>query len=248
MKNYKLLSLDESGKASYKHLSQLFILSCVVIPEEFKLKLDRLMRRLKKRYFQNDEIIFHSRDMSRKKGPFAILQDSKKEINFWSDFISILNNREISLLFIITNKQNAKEKAWQTQTILKRSYLQILEDFTTKHLGPRIGGKIIVESDPSQDLYLIQAHNRLQSIGTTDKSISANSYRTRMTSLSLVNKLNLDVDIQVADALASIAGMKYNIDILKDQKEMTKVENMKKRLIDRKMSYKLRSSVFKVIV
>ena len=69
MRNYKLLSLDESGKAPYRHPSQLFILSGVVIPEEFKLKLDRLIKRLKKRYFDNDEIIFHSRDMSRKKGP-----------------------------------------------------------------------------------------------------------------------------------------------------------------------------------
>lgn len=247
MKNYKLLSLDESGKASYRHPSQLFILSGVVIPEEFKPKLDRLIRKLKKRYFQNDEIIFHSRGMSRKKGPFAILQDPKKEINFWADFISILNNREIGLLFTITNKQNAKKKGWQAQTILKKSYLQILEDFTIKHLGPRSGGKIIVESDPSQDFYLIQAHNRLQGTGATGRGVSANDYRVRITSLSLVNKLNLDVDVQIADALASIAGMKYGLDILKDQKQMTKVENMKKRLIDRKILHKLRPSTFKVI-
>ena len=38
-KVYKLLALDESGKASYAHKSPLFILSGVVIPEKFKTKL-----------------------------------------------------------------------------------------------------------------------------------------------------------------------------------------------------------------
>ena len=248
MKKYKLLSLDETGKASYKHPSQLFILSGVIIPEDFKLKLDHLIRKLKKKYFQDDEIIFHSRDMSRKKGPFVILQDPKKELNFWSDLISILNNREIGLLFTITSKENAKKKGWQTQTILKRSYLKILEDFTIKHLGPKIGGKIIIESDPSQDFYLIQAHNRLQAIGIPNKNISSNEYRERMTSLSLVNKLNLDVDVQVADALASVAGMKYDLDILKNQRQMTNAEKMKKRLIDRKISYKFYPSSLSIII
>jgi len=36
MENYKILALDESGKASYNHNSNLFILSGVVIPEELK--------------------------------------------------------------------------------------------------------------------------------------------------------------------------------------------------------------------
>ncbi len=36
MNNYKILSLDESGKASFKHPSPLFILSGVVISEKFK--------------------------------------------------------------------------------------------------------------------------------------------------------------------------------------------------------------------
>ena len=40
MNIYKILSLDESGKASYNHKSELFILSGVLIDEKFKSKLD----------------------------------------------------------------------------------------------------------------------------------------------------------------------------------------------------------------
>lgn len=247
MENYKILALDESGKASYNHSSKLFILSGVIIPEEFKTKLDRLIRKLKKKYFQNEEIVFHGREILRKKGPFAILQDPIKEINFWSDFINIINNRKIDLIFIITNKQNAKLKNWQSKTILKRSYLRMLEEFA-KGLKAKNKGKIINESDPSQDLYLIQAHNIIQSIGTTDKNLSDSAYREKITCLSLVNKLNLDVDVQIADTMASAAEVKYNLDTLEKNRDLNKIEKMRNRLIERKISYKSKTSVFEILI
>lgn len=212
---YQLLSLDESGKASYDHRSSLFILSGIVISEKFKLKVDKLMRKLKREYFKDEEIVFHSRDMYRKKGPFAILRDSKVELDFWTEFISIASNPEISVMFVIVDKQKAKYKGWNQKTILKRAYLKILEEFANKQLKLKISGKILVESDPSQDFYLIEAHNRIQAIGISDGTMSAREYRQKITSLSLVNKANLDIDIQIADALASIAGMIYMSNVLK---------------------------------
>lgn len=245
---YKLLSLDESGKASYDHKSSLFILSGIVIPEKYKLKLDRLMRKLKKKYFKDEEIVFHSRDMYRRKGPFAILQDSKKELNFWSEFIAIAEDPEISLIFVIVDKQKAKYKGWQQKTILKRAYLKMLEEFANKQLKQGVSGKIIVESDPSQDFYLIEAHNRIQGMGTSDGTISAQEYRQKITSLSLVNKANFDVDIQIADALASIAGMIYLLNNLHKQRQMSQVEQMKKELIERKLGNTANQSVFEVLI
>lgn len=248
MTTYKLLSLDESGKASYTHLSELFILSGVIIPEKFKIKLDSKMRKLKKKFFSDEELVFHSRDMSRRKGPFAILQDSKKEIAFWSEFISLANNSNIAVSFIIVNKQIAKQKGWHQKTILKRTYLKMLECFASRQLGKDEKGKIITESDPSQDLYLIQAHNIIQGTGTRGSSISAEVYRQKITSLCLVKKSNLDVDVQMADALAPIAGMIYRTIILKKQKSINKIENMKKRLIDRKLKDKSNPSVFEILL
>ena len=56
MQSYKLLSLDESGKASFSHPSKLFILSGVVIPERLKAKVDSQMRKIKKKFFGNEEV------------------------------------------------------------------------------------------------------------------------------------------------------------------------------------------------
>nr|MBI5455723.1 hypothetical protein [Candidatus Levybacteria bacterium] len=247
MNNYKIIALDESGKASYAHHSELFVLSSVIISEKFKPKLDRLMRKLKFKYFKDAEIVFHSRDMYRAKGPFSTLRDNKKTIDFWSEFISIANSREISLSFIIVNKDKARKNGWQPKTILKRCYLKILEEYATKQLKLD-NGKIISESDPSQDLYLIQAHNRLQSMGSSGGSITALEYKKKITSLSLVNKSNLDIDVQLADALAPIAGMIYLNNTKLKIKRLNKIEKMKKRLIDRKIQDKTNPSIFEVLI
>lgn len=54
-------------------------------------------------------------------------------------------------------------------------------------------------------------------------------YGKYITSLSLVNKANLDADVQIADALTSIVGKLYT------KKKLNKIESMKKRLIERKL-------------
>ncbi|OGM97310.1 MAG: hypothetical protein A2817_03565 [Candidatus Yanofskybacteria bacterium RIFCSPHIGHO2_01_FULL_39_8b] len=248
MQQYKLLSLDETGKASFNHPSKLFILSGVVIPEKYKQKLDNKIRRLKKKFFNDEEVVFHSRDMSRRKGQFAILQDPKKELQFWSEFISIANNDEVSLLFVVVNKEKAKALCWLERTILKRAYRKILEEFAAKQLI-KTNGKIIAESDPSQDIYLIEAHNLIQANGVSDGSISAGEYRQKITSLSLVNKSNFDVDIQMADSLALIAGIIYESKFLKNNTiKLNKIEKMKVRLIDRKINKKENPSSFTVLI
>ena len=143
MVGYKIISLDESGKASFEHPSKLFVLSAVLVPESFRSKLDNKIKKIKKKFFKDEEIVFHSRDMSRKKGPFSILRDPKTETAFWSEFVSVLNNKDISLIFIITNKTKAVKLGWQPKTILKRSYLRLLELFLIQLNKNKNKGKII---------------------------------------------------------------------------------------------------------
>lgn len=247
MRNCKLLSIDESGKASYNHPSDLFTLSGIVIPEEFKPKIDRQVRRLKKKFFKDEEIVFHSRDMFRKKGSFHILQDPKIETAFWLEYISILNNPVISVIFIITNKNNAKSRSWQPKTILEKSYKRILEYFV-KGLKKGYKGKIITESDPSQDLLLIKAHNHLQGVGTSDKKITAQEFRNTITSLSLVNKRNQDVDVQMADCLALVGSMLYRIKKGKIKSNLMNIDKMKLHLIERKLVNTTNPSYYEVLI
>jgi len=248
MQAYKILSIDETGKASFKHPSKLFVLSGTVIPENLKSKIDAKMRALKQKFFGDEDIVFHARDMARKKGPFKILLNNKTELDFYSRFISFVNNPEISFFFVITNKAKASKANWQEGTILRRSYLKILADFTRHLKTTKTNGKIITESDPKQDICLIYAHNRLQSEGTGDGSVNGSEYRHMVTSLSLVNKSNYDIDVQLADTMALIAGLKYEIDVQGNKKKLSKVENMKQRLLERKLSDTKNPSLFEVLI
>jgi len=245
--SYKLISIDESGKASYKHPSSLFILSSVIIPENIKLKIDNQIRKIKKRYFKDSNIVFHSRDMYRKKGIFKIFEDEKIEKNFYGDFLSIINNPKISLSFIITYKAQTKKMGWLPKTILKKSYSILLKNFAHYLTLTNSKGKIVVESDPSQDFYLIQAHNILQSTGIDKFRISGYQYRHLITSLSLVNKENLDSDIQIADALAHVAGLKFKTNVLKIKESISKLNLLKIKLIDRKLKDKNSGSYIKYL-
>jgi len=246
MKDYKVLALDETGKASFKHLSRNFVLSGLILPEQFKPKMDRLIRKLKKKYFGDEEIVFHCRDMLRKKGPFVSLgTDPTKEIQFWGELIVILNSKELSIAFVIADKSKAKNLGWNEVAILKRSYNKMLEEFTKKHLV-KSNGKIVAESEPHQDIYLIRAHNRLQGMGIPSEGISGSDYRQMITSLSLVNKLNLDVDIQTADILAIMADTVYEMKIGVNKKP-TKVQDMMQRLISRKMADKANPGIFEIL-
>ena len=48
--------------------------------------------------------------MLRKKGPFISLgKDPTKEIRFWSELITILNLKELSLAFVIADKNKSKD-------------------------------------------------------------------------------------------------------------------------------------------
>lgn len=233
--SYKILSIDESGNASYKHPSKLFVLSGVLIADDFRAHLDRKIINLKKKYLKNEEIVFHSRDMARKKGPFSIFNDKKIETSFWSELVSILNNPKISLIFIIADKKKAKKLRWQPKTVLGKSYFRLLELFLVQLTKDENRGRIVSESDPYKDRYLIQAHASLQS--------QNQAYRGRITSLCLVTKLNQDSAVQIADALAPIAGM-YAI----NSKPKNRIEQIKIRLLERKLKDRLRPSYLEMLL
>jgi hypothetical protein len=211
MDEYKIIALDETGKASMNHLSKTFILSGLILKESYQKDLKIQVNDLKKKYFDDENIVLHCRDMIRNKGPFSCFRKNfDMEKSFWEDFIKIIEKEDLSLAFVITNKEKAKKLGWNSIAILRKAYNAILEEFVKNHLAEN-KGKILVESDSSQDKYLIEAHNRLQGIGLPSEGINGSEYRQKLTSISFVNKLNFDSEIQLADTLAIMANLFYDI-------------------------------------
>jgi len=247
MNDYKILALDETGKASFNYKSKNFILSGLIFSESFRDELDAQIRDLKRAYLDNEKLVFHCRDIIREKGKFAFLRNNpEKEKSFWSEFISILESQYLSLAFVVTNKEKAKKLGWNDIAILKHAYRKMLEEFAAKYLINH-NGKIIVESEPYQDKYLIGSHNRLQSIGVPSEGITAAQYRSQLTCLSLVNKLNLDNEVQIADSLAIMANIFYKFKLGKAEK-ITNIECKMKKFIDKKILDTDNPSILEILV
>jgi hypothetical protein len=249
MNSYKILALDETGKASFKHLSSVFLLSGLIISSNILGQFESDIKDLKLRFFNNENIVFHCRDMLRKKGVFSIFSDKQIENDFWENFIAIIDKHEIAIVMVITDKKKAKKIGWNDIAILKRSYSKVLEEFTKGHLSNSGNGRIISESDPYQDKYLLEAHNKLQSLGIPSEGISGRDYRAKMTSISLVNKLNLDTHIQTADNFAIMGRVFYKLKMKKiDINTLNETEKRFKDLIDKKLADKDNPSAFEALV
>lgn len=232
MNQYKLLSIDESGKASYGHPSKYFILCGVIIEESRKNKIYRSLSKIKNNYFKNSTLTLHGRDIFRKAGPFHALKDPLVEIQFWSDLINIVNDENICFVTIIVNKDSAKKRNWKLETILNRSYRSLLRRFKLNLSKTKLYGRIIAESDTNQDFFLLRAHHFHQS--------NSPSYRTHVTSLSYVTKGNKDPDVELADSMALISRFYY--ENKSSSNKLTPVQKMKVKFIRRKIASKVNPS------
>ena len=232
----RLLALDETGKASYRHASLQFALSGVVIPESFKGKLESTLKKLKGKYFGDEDITLHGRDILNRSAKFIALQDNIENKTFWSDLISVLNNEKIDVIFCIADKTKARKAGWLKKTILTKEYICVVNSFALEHLSDgRDRGNIIVESDFQQDPFVIKAHGHMQGSGTSDGSVSGKDYSKRCASVSFVWKANKDADVEVADILAHLAVFKYRYDKARTKPKLSVVERMRLKFIGRKL-------------
>ena len=62
------------------------------------------------------------------------------------------------------------------------------------------------------------------------------------------NKANQDIDVQLSDTMALIAGQKYETEYLKKKAKPSKTEKMKKSLLARKLADSSNPSLFEILI
>ncbi len=200
---YKILSLDETGKAHYNHSSKHFILSGYTVKEEHEKTVEEMVSKIVFKYFGTRKIVLHASDMFSHKRDFLKLREEKTEKSFWKDIAKhVLRKSYVLFSIIVVDKEKAKRKNWLTKTILTRSYKKILENFASNLKKTNYLGKIISESSTDQDQLLVQAHSILQCSGVRGV-VTGKEYFQKITSLALVTKKNHSVGTQLADIMAT---------------------------------------------
>lgn len=212
--DYKILSIDETGKAHYNHPSQMFVISGCVVKEKHKSELRLNADKIIYKYWGDKNIIFHSADMFGRRGDFSIFKDETVENNFWKDFIKMIIGKNYLSFYVVTvDKIKAKRSNWLVKTIVEKSYSLMLSEFAKNLIKSGSQGRVQSESSTDQDVSLITAHSKLQRNGTG--KIKGSEYFKLITCLSLVTKGNHDIETQLSDIMATVGKISGNLNSLR---------------------------------
>jgi len=132
MKKY-LLFVDESGNLDLYNLKSRFYILCGTAVEDSKKdEIKVLADQIKFKYWGETNIVFHSREISRNEGKFAIFKNNpelKKE--FITDLLNFLNKAPFMIFPVIVDKQALDKRKWNKIKIIQKTLTSI--SFVTKH-------------------------------------------------------------------------------------------------------------------
>lgn len=196
--------LGSSSDPNHRYLSltglifELNYVKNVVIPS-----LDKL----KRNYFPNDPdepLILHRKKILSKKYPFNVLKDKNKEENFNNDLINILTKFEYTVVSVLIDKYEHRERyrVWKydpyhycLEIILERFYFFLDNN--------NCNGDVLIESrGGKEDLRLKKSYSKIFESGT--HYIEGEKLRNRLTSkeIKVKPKESNIAGLQLADLIA----------------------------------------------
>lgn len=211
MKNLSLF-IDESGLANPKVISsEVYILSGCMVEDYAREKLKIEADQIKFKYWTRTNIVFHSKEISRKKGDFKIFKDKKVFDNFQQDLFSFLLKSVYQMFFVLVNKQEALKQNWNDRKIYAETSTIMVKNFILSLLAQDNGkGRLVIESASAEkDFYFHKAAGHFLSNGFPDLNVSFKQVQDVLTEISFVSKKNHDIEEQIADLLAYAAKLKF---------------------------------------
>lgn len=105
--------IDETGEANIDNPDpryNIFVLCGVVFREDHYNAFDIALKKLKKKHFNDEDVVLHSYTMRKNKGVFKIFQDKKVLSKFYVDIEKIFTEHNYKVISCIINKEKYKEK------------------------------------------------------------------------------------------------------------------------------------------
>ena len=212
MKYFELF-IDELGNHNpIDKKSGLYILSGCAVSKEGKIDLTVKADQIKFKYWGHTNIVFHSRDIGRRKGPFNILKNKKLYTEFINDIFVYLKEAKITSFIIVCDKKIIRRLGWNSTKVIIETARQLLINYTVWLLGKTNSkGKIIIESATAEKdrYYLNEFSNILSPNNSNLLGIEHKKIKMILTSIAFVTKQNYDIEEQIADIFAYAASCKY---------------------------------------
>lgn len=220
------LFIDESGVANPKVVqSPVYILAGCSVTDQSRQKLKIEADQIKFKYWGRTDVVFHSKEMSRKEGEFELFKDVKVWHEFQKDLFSYLANNIYQLFFVIVDKEKAKIQNWAEISVYRETANLMVRNFILSLIAQGdCRGRLVVESATSEkDFCFHQSARLFLSRGIQDVEINFTQVQNVLTEISFVTKKNFDIEEQIADLLAYAAKLKYT--------EKKNLDSYEKRII-----------------
>ena len=208
------LFIDESGTAN-PIIGDLYILAGCSVNKDDCQQLKIYADQIKFKYWGQTDIVFHSYEIGRREGDFAIFKDQEKYESFMQDLENFLLYSKFKMLFIVLDKHKAKMAGWNEIKVYKDTTISLVRNFILSLLTTDSKGEMIVESaTAAKDKYMLDAFAYFLGAGILQPKINYETIQDTITSVSFVTKKNHDIEEQIADLFGYAAKLKY----LKDNK------------------------------
>ncbi|HMH31184.1 MAG TPA: DUF3800 domain-containing protein [Methylomirabilota bacterium] len=212
MKRYKLF-IDESGREHQSHQSKYYILIGCIIEAAAQHELEVRSNQIKYRYWKRTDIVFHSREIDRNAGDFAIFAGNEKlKKEFMSDLVHLINSAPIKVTCCVVDKDKVYKVPWKHTTIIHKTADSVVLDFLRLIYSKTsaVTGVIVHEaSGYEKDTEYLKAFNKVVTPAWTRKHPEFPNIRERLTSITFATKLNHDIECEIADLLSYAALRKY---------------------------------------
>lgn len=201
--------VDESGDQSLiaiDHNYPIFVLTfCIFDKKHYSDYVIPEITRLKFKYWGNDTVIFHEREMRKRTGDFSNLMDAIVREAFFSELNKIMTEAEYKIVGTIIDKRTFELSGWErspydvaTQFGMERVFLEM-----QSNLQKGMDVPIVFEGrGKKEDKALLSAIDKITS-STMLKGMQS------MFTCKCISKLSNSIGLQFADMIARPIGTHY---------------------------------------
>lgn len=210
----KVMFLDESGDHSLDKIDlsyPMFVLGGVIIDRSYaRTVVTPRMQEFKERFFDRDDIIFHTADIIRAKNGFEALKDISLRDEFYGELNSMMRELEYKVVACAVRKDQHLDKYGANAADPYMFSLEVLVERFCHEIGNVTDGGIIYaeKRDPELDGLLDRAWIDLQTEGAGYAKAKVINDRIvdRIVDLSLRDKKLNIAGLQLADLVVSPIG------------------------------------------
>ncbi len=162
--------IDESGEANINKPDErfnIFVLCGIIFREDHYNTFNEGLKSIKRKFFANENVIFHSFEMRNKTGAFKIFQNNTVLQDFYGDIGNIFTNSEYRIFSCIIDKSYYKNKYNENNAY--EDSLTFLCERAIRYIGTRSGHVLhlcLEKRDKRKDVTLKKHYTNFIRYGT----------------------------------------------------------------------------------